>query len=149
MSDSARSLFAQTFSASPTLLARAPGRIEVIGNHTDYNGGTVLGAAIDRTVEVAFRPRTDGRILLVSDLLPGVVASTAKWCGRRGMRPGPITLWGCWWRWRNGVSNGITVLNLRSASDVPSGSGLSSSAALELSSALVLVRGIRVGIESQ
>ena len=48
------------FGCSPTVIARAPGRIEFIGNHTDYNGGTVLGAAIDRGVWVGLAPNETG-----------------------------------------------------------------------------------------
>src|SRR5690349_9392252 len=51
--------FRATFHRAPDIMARAPGRIEFIGNHTDYNGGTVLGAAIDRGVWVALGKRTD------------------------------------------------------------------------------------------
>jgi hypothetical protein len=42
--------FVQFFGRPPEAIARAPGRVEFIGNHTDYNGGSVLGAAIDRYV---------------------------------------------------------------------------------------------------
>src|SRR4051794_39922619 len=49
--------FRATFGHEPEIIARAPGRIEFIGNHTDYNGGTVLGAAIDRGVWVGLVPR--------------------------------------------------------------------------------------------
>lgn len=144
-SDSARSLFEQTFHLAPTLLARAPGRIEVIGNHTDYNGGTVLGAAIDRTVEVAFRPRTDGSILLVSDLLPEPVRID----GEVVRQEGDVS----WANYPLGVLVALEKRGLKRdhgfelaiTSDVPSGSGLSSSAALELSSALVL--GAEFGLE--
>src|SRR3954464_4476923 len=52
--------FRATFGRAPEFVTRAPGRIEFIGNHTDYNGGTVLGAAIDRGVWVALSRRTDG-----------------------------------------------------------------------------------------
>ena len=51
--------FRATFGRAPDTMARAPGRIEFIGNHTDYNGGTVLGAAIDRGVWVALSRRSD------------------------------------------------------------------------------------------
>ena len=47
--------FNQVYGAKPTVITRAPGRIEFIGNHTDYNEGTVLGASIDRSVWVALR----------------------------------------------------------------------------------------------
>jgi len=52
---------------APEFVARAPGRIEFIGNHTDYNGGTVLGASIDRFVEVALARREDGAWRFASD----------------------------------------------------------------------------------
>jgi galactokinase len=54
-------LFLQIHGREPAIITRAPGRIEFIGNHTDYNGGTVLGASIDRGVAVAVAPRTDGK----------------------------------------------------------------------------------------
>jgi len=133
-----RKLFEQTFSSTPTLLARAPGRIEVIGNHTDYNGGTVLGAAIDRSVDVAFRPRTDSVILLVSDILREVVRIDGQVVPQKGDAS--------WANYPLGVLMALEKRGLKRdhgfelavTSDVPTGSGLSSSAALELSSALVL-----------
>ena len=45
--------FTAVYGRAPEIITRAPGRIEFIGNHTDYNGGTVLGAAVDRGVWVA------------------------------------------------------------------------------------------------
>src|SRR6478735_4400111 len=54
-------LFQQSFGQPPVVTARAPGRVEFIGNHTDYNGGAVLGVAIDRGIEVAAAPATAGR----------------------------------------------------------------------------------------
>src|SRR5436853_3809919 len=56
--------FAQRFGAPATHLARAPGRVNLIGEHTDYNDGFVLPMAIDRAVWLAFRPRTDTRVVL-------------------------------------------------------------------------------------
>src|SRR5687768_8841652 len=50
-----RALFEREFGAAPDFVARAPGRINLIGEHTDYNGGFVLPAAIDRSVLVAAR----------------------------------------------------------------------------------------------
>ncbi|HLP26069.1 MAG TPA: galactokinase family protein, partial [Acidobacteriota bacterium] len=54
-----RENFQQRYGRAPQVIARAPGRIEFIGNHTDYNGGAVVGAAIDRFVWVAAAPATD------------------------------------------------------------------------------------------
>src|SRR5207248_11369943 len=52
--------FTTTFGETPAVLARAPGRVELLGNHTDYNGGLVLAVAIDRYTSVAGRA-VDGR----------------------------------------------------------------------------------------
>ena len=52
-----RERFGKTFACKAEVVARAPGRIEFIGNHTDYNGGSVLGATIDRAVHVALAAR--------------------------------------------------------------------------------------------
>jgi galactokinase len=47
----------KTYGTEPTTVAYAPGRIEVLGNHTDYNEGTVLSAAINMAIASAFRNR--------------------------------------------------------------------------------------------
>ena len=56
------------------VVARAPGRVNLIGEHTDYNGGTVLGVAIDRGVWVAVAPRSRGKWRFASVTRPGEVA---------------------------------------------------------------------------
>src|SRR3712207_2884803 len=58
--------FSHIFNASVTLVARAPGRVNLIGEHTDYNDGFVLPAAIDRAAYVAARPRSDRHLRLYS-----------------------------------------------------------------------------------
>ena len=60
-------LFHRTFRENPQARAYAPGRIEVIGNHTDYNGGCALGAAVDRGMSVAISARDDGECHFVSE----------------------------------------------------------------------------------
>src|ERR1700722_935935 len=65
--------FRDVYAREPEFIARAPGRIEVIGNHTDYNGGTVLGAAIDRFTWVALARRDDGTRRFSSEVRPGLV----------------------------------------------------------------------------
>ena len=62
-----RELFARSFGAAPaTLLARAPGRVNLIGEHTDYNGLPVFPMALQRNVAYLLRPRTDARVRLVN-----------------------------------------------------------------------------------
>jgi galactokinase len=132
-------LFRNTFSADPAFVARAPGRIEFIGNHTDYNGGPVIGASIDKAVWVAVRPVEGERARLMSPIRVGIVEADLADPERRN---GPSS----WINYPIGV-----YLSLRrrgaaptggfeyaATSDLPSGSGLSSSAALELATAHAL-----------
>jgi len=122
-------------------MARAPGRIEFIGNHTDYNGGTVLGASIDRSVWVAVAPRDDGQWRFGSEGKAGLVTvASATTFSRQGGG-------GSWINYPLGVIAAFTKTGLRAPagfdflamSDLPSGAGLSSSAALELASALAFL----------
>src|SRR5919108_6535810 len=55
-----RAAFRDQFGGAPDVIARAPGRVNLIGEHTDYNDGFVLPVAIDREVRVAMRRRDDG-----------------------------------------------------------------------------------------
>ncbi|HYP17286.1 MAG TPA: galactokinase [Opitutus sp.] len=132
--------FASVFGRAPDFVTRAPGRVEFIGNHTDYNGGTVLGAAIDRTVTVAVAARSDGRRRFCSQLT-GKVVSLA------GGKPQKQTGAKGWLNYPLGVISALPKFGLRApegfdfyvTSDLPLGAGLSSSAALELSSALAFL----------
>jgi galactokinase len=63
---SIRSQFSNHFNHNPALVVKSPGRINLIGEHTDYNHGFVLPAAIDKYIEVAIGKRTDGAIHMVA-----------------------------------------------------------------------------------
>ena len=56
--------FTKVFDGAPTHVAIAPGRVNLIGEHTDYNDGFVLPVALDKDVRVVFRPRADRRVRL-------------------------------------------------------------------------------------
>jgi galactokinase len=140
MKEQLQSRFREVFGRAPEYLAQAPGRIEVIGNHTDYNGGTVLGASIDRGVWIALAKRSDGQRRFYSDFAPEIVSVPA---GAPTKQSGK----GSWLNYPLGVLAALPVFGLRApegfdflaVSNLPAGAGLSSSAALELSSALVFM----------
>src|SRR5512147_2744882 len=66
----ATSLFKKQFGHTPTHLTRAPGRLEVLGNHTDYNDGLVMSVAVDKYITIASTPRPDGKVELISSVFP-------------------------------------------------------------------------------
>jgi galactokinase len=119
---------------------RAPGRVNLIGEHTDYNLGFVLPIALDMACYVACAPSSDGRIHVHSlDRAQGFDfdADTVNAKPRRD-----------WTDYVMGVAQGlarrgveIQPMNIALHSDVPEGSGLSSSAALEVSSAFAFLDG--------
>jgi galactokinase len=129
-------VFSDAFGCAPDVTARAPGRVEVLGNHTDYNEGYVLSCPIDRTVYAAISPSSDGETFeLVSNQFPEVVRIGDP--SRRSEQK--------WIKYPVGVyvmlqHGGYPVRPFRLAidGDIPPGAGLSSSAALEVSTALCL-----------
>jgi galactokinase len=143
----ARQEFAREFGAgAQPVLAVAPGRVNLIGEHTDYNDGFVLPMAIDRYIVVAFAPRAD-RVLRVHscefrqtrDLsIETLERRTAIDPSRRSGRGG-------WFGYVAGVAWAmlgagyhLCGADMAIVSDLPAGSGLSSSAALEIAIARAL-----------
>lgn len=133
--------FRATFGRAPSLIARAPGRIEFIGNHTDYNGGTVLGAAIDRGIWIALAPRDDRQWNFASAQKEGVVRVPAGDFTRRVDDAS-------WVNYPLGVLQACGGFGLRAppgfdffaVSNLPLGAGLSSSAAMLVASGLAFAR---------
>lgn len=132
--------FRAGFGRAPEFMARAPGRIEVIGNHTDYNGGTVLGAAIDRGVWVALARRDDARRNFATDQSDAVIRVGAekieKLSGASSWVNYPLGVLAALPAFDRPAPGGFDFL---ATSDLPTGAGLSSSAAIELASALVFL----------
>ncbi len=132
----ATTLFREAFGKDPARLAVVPGRVELLGNHTDHNAGLVLAATIDRTLELALAPRSDGRVALVSSAFPG---RRVEFGARRPGR-GPD---GCWSGYVRAAliesrTAGMTTGGFDAAvhGDIPVGGGLSSSAALLVATVL-------------
>jgi galactokinase len=134
MAGLARQLFVDTFAREPEAVSRAPGRVEVLGNHTDYNEGYVLSCSIDRAVFAAASRSSDGETFeFVSSEFPEVVRIGDP--GRRSYLK--------WVQYPLGVyvmlkQGGYPVEPFRLAvhGDIPMGCGLSSSAALEVAAGL-------------
>ncbi len=132
-----KSLFKQIYGRKPEITARAPGRVNLLGEHVDYNGGPVLPAAIDRAVTLAAAPTQDNVVSLnAADLGESTNFSLDALASKTGLDGNPLPSWvlypaGVTWALKEaGLSlPGIQVVY---SSDVPIGSGLSSSAAVEV-----------------
>jgi galactokinase len=129
--------FHQRFGGDPEFVSRAPGRVNLLGEHLDYNEGFVLPAAIDRDTLVAFRKSGSPRSTLVSLDLGGEVSFDRESVLDKQDSDGmPITGWALY---PAGVSWALTTARLEThgmeavfASQVPTGAGLSSSASVEV-----------------
>ncbi|MDP2138097.1 MAG: galactokinase [Candidatus Didemnitutus sp.] len=133
-------LFEQRFGQTPTAISTAPGRIEIIGNHTDYNGGCVIGAGIDRHVWVAASPAISQNIRLASGPTGPVIEIDPRHEGRfSGPEAWANFPFGAWRSLQDFDLPRPPAFDLLILSDLPEGAGLSSSAALELATALALL----------
>ena len=132
-----RELFLTTYGTTPRIY-RAPGRVNLIGEHTDYNDGFVMPAAIELRVWVAIAPRQDSKLCVCS----------LNFCetAEIDLQVGPPSPRGQWSDYVFGVA--VTLIrsghqlrgaNLLIHSEVPIGAGLSSSAAIEVASGLALL----------
>ena len=131
----AASAFKQRYGRMPDLVASAPGRVNLIGEHTDYNGGDVLPIAISDRTYVAVTRSTLGKTRARSSGAGAEAVIDARAPEKTGD----------WWDYVSGVmwafaKRGIELpqLDFVIASGVPMGAGLSSSAALEVASAAAI-----------
>ncbi len=127
--------FRDAYGATPAAVGRAPGRVNLIGEHTDYNAGTCLPVALAHATYAAVSPRADHLVRVRS------AQTDDEWQGE-GIGPGEVTGWasyvaGVAWALREaGVD--VPGLDVCVDSTVPLGAGLSSSAALECSVAVAI-----------
>jgi galactokinase len=141
--DAVAAAFTEIVGAAPDGIWAAPGRVNLIGEHTDYNDGFVLPFALDQRVTLAASPRADDswsvhstnngetRTFTAADLVPGPAehTSVAGW---------PAYIAGVVWALRE-AGHKVRGADLVLTSDVPLGAGLSSSAALECAVLIALV----------
>jgi galactokinase len=129
--------FRQRFGSAPEFIARAPGRVNLLGEHVDYNDGFVMPAAIDRATYVAFsRSAYNGSRIDAFDLHEHIEFSNESIKLKRQIDGSPLPEWGLY---PAGVAQTLIdegfepkPIDAFFASDVPRGSGLSSSASVEV-----------------
>lgn len=141
MKNTLASYFEKFYARPAEAFAQAPGRIEFIGNHTDYNGGFTMGVAIDKVVMCALAKRSDRKICF------GNIRSGEKIIlDMDDIRPQPKRL--NWVNYPLGVfkfllEDGLIAdcgFDMLDMSTLPPGAGLSSSAAIELSSGFAMAK---------
>lgn len=141
LADAAEALFAAEFSAAPAGVWAAPGRVNLIGEHIDYAGGASIPFALEHNTAVAVAPRTDGQLRMVS-AQPGQDEPARCAIPLPQVGPGNPASWAgyiagtVWAGLESGAIAECAGLDIAVVSDVPVGSGLSSSAALECSVAV-------------
>jgi galactokinase len=133
----AQAVFKKHFGQTPTHVVTAPGRLELLGNHTDYNDGLVMSLAVDRYIIMASSPRTDGKVELVTSAFPGSEIFSINDLKKNPGAP-----------WANYVKGVLDQLRRRGVNysgfnaaihgTIPMGAGMSSSAALEVATALTV-----------
>src|SRR4051794_8906806 len=129
--------FRAAYDAEPTVVGRAPGRVNLIGEHTDYNNGLVLPLALAHVTYAAVAPRTDDRVRIASS------HEDETWTGSTAaLGPGAVEGWvayvaGVLWALQQ-EGHELPGLDVYVHGSVPLGAGLSSSAALECSTAVAV-----------
>lgn len=135
----ARELFEQAYGEAPAGVWAAPGRVNLIGEHTDYNAGLCLPIALPHRTYIALKPREDTSVRVVSDVSPDKVAQADL----DGLTAGGVDGWAAYpvgvaWALREAGFGQVEGFDAAFTSCVPLGSGLSSSAAMTCSTALAL-----------
>ncbi len=145
MKEEIKQIFGRNFQTVP-LIVRSPGRINIIGEHTDYNGGFVLPAAIDKAAYIAMSFRDDNEIHLVAHDLNERFSISIQ-----DLKPVVDTSWpnfilGAAAQF---VKRGIQLKGFNAVllSDVPIGAGLSSSAAIECATTFALNELLHTNLE--
>jgi galactokinase len=131
------STFKGQFGKQPTLFFRAPGRVNLLGEHVDYNSGPVLPVAIDRAVYLAAAPNNTGIVQLYAADIGGEISfSLERLDYKKDLSGHALPGWAlypagvAWALQKDGME--IQGMQAVYSSDIPIGAGLSSSAAIEM-----------------
>ncbi|MCW5941550.1 MAG: galactokinase [Fimbriimonadaceae bacterium] len=146
--DHVRRCFRAHFGGDPRHVAVAPGRVNLIGEHTDYNDGFVFPAAIDRELWVA------------ADLAPGPTTLLSEQAGEGAnfdaptVVPGQASGWAAYpagmaWALREATGKPVPNLRVAVSSSIPLGSGVSSSAAIEMAFGVLWNRVADLGLDNK
>jgi galactokinase len=129
----ARTAFIAAFGAAPTLAVQAPGRVNLIGEHTDYNDGFVLPCAINYRTVICGSPRDDGRVRVVAT---DYADQRDEFVLNGAIAPRDDRLWANYVRgvvkYLQEAGHAVRGADLAISGNVPQGAGLSSSASLEV-----------------
>ncbi|WP_371665371.1 galactokinase [Streptomyces sp. NBC_01241] len=133
-----RTAFTELYGTAPEGIWAAPGRVNLIGEYTDFNDGFVMPLALPHTARAAVARRTDGELRLHSTDVPGGVVRLRldELAPRQGHGWAAYPA-GVFWALRE-AGHPVTGADIQLTSTVPTGAGLSSSAALEVVTALAL-----------
>jgi galactokinase len=137
--------FEQLYGAGDTLTVRSPGRVNLIGEHTDYNNGFVLPAAIDKAIYMVVRPRSDQRVKLFSFDLDQAFAGSIAELVSSGLH-WPDYILGVVQQVK-AMGHPVSGFDLVFGGDIPLGAGMSSSAALECATAFSLNEVFGLGLD--
>lgn len=151
LSSRAQAGFEERFGRRPAGVWRAPGRVNLIGEHTDYNDGFVFPFAIDRSTVVALAPREDRTIQVTTAHTDDIVR-----IGLDQVTPDAVSGWSAyplgvvWALGEFGADlSAVSGFDAHIDSDVPIGAGLSSSAAIECAVAVALTEVWGLGLDRQ
>lgn len=146
MNEKLKAEFVQRYESEPAVIVRSPGRVNIIGEHTDYNEGFVLPAAIDKAAYIALSLRTDDEIHLTALDLNETFSTTVSELKPVGDISWPNYILGSAAQF---IKRGVKLpgFNAILSSDVPIGAGLSSSAAVECATVYALNELLQTNID--
>ncbi|HLP37200.1 galactokinase [Lacibacter sp.] len=146
MKEKLKDEFVQRYESEPAVIVRSPGRVNIIGEHTDYNEGFVLPAAIDKAAYIALSLRTDDEIHLTALDLNETFSTTVTKLKPVGDISWPNYILGSAAQF---IKRGVKLpgFNAILSSDVPIGAGLSSSAAVECATVYALNELLQTNID--